>query len=252
MLLDNYMLHGALMIIGAIFSHLFVTALILRQPMQLVKQKRIRTTHSSFTLTNSKGSDEDKPQIDKSSSNKPSCHKENENTNEDRTFDNVCGRWQIIDLAVLKNSSFVIYTISILLHTTSFVTTVTTVLPAHMDVEFSKQEVATAMSVVGVSEFFSRLFFGWFLDRKIIKTKHVLLFTMIVSGTGAVVIPMFKQYEAYLLYASLVGAFASAYVGLLPVLLIECCGLQKLPKTFGLLLSVCSIGLTIGQPTAGE
>lgn len=245
-LIDEFMLPGALMIVGSLFLNICISALLLRQPMQLVKKK----IHEQRQFELSKLQSQDRTQADRL------LTKENSKTKiqpvEQKSTCFLSDLCNVFDFSLFRHGSYMAYVISVTIHMAGFTANLT-VLPAHIrSLGYSKQQMTIAVSIVGAAEIVSRIFFGWFADRKIFQVKHILLFTMIVSGITAELIPLFKSFEALAVYAVIVGIFPGAFWSLMSVLVVECLGLKRLPKAFGLMSMFLAFGVAFSQPAAGK
>ncbi|KAJ8300831.1 LOW QUALITY PROTEIN: hypothetical protein KUTeg_022350 [Tegillarca granosa] len=255
-LIDKFMLQGALMLTAAIFLHLTVTSLCLRQPKEMIRKKKpakMQPEHNSNNVKKFEGNN--------FSTNNQEPNKLNDNNNE-------ISQAMIpkVETMPVRCATFVNYWIFLYSKTvhSSFVQSellsilrvffaILTVLPAHITVlGISEQDVAMIVSFIGASEIVARIFLGIITDQTKLKVQMIIALTMMMSGISAIIIPFFKMFEAYVVFAILMGIFPGAVMSLMPSLLIEITSLQRLPKAFGLIFFLMSFSVIFGQPIAVE
>ncbi|KAJ8300832.1 hypothetical protein KUTeg_022351 [Tegillarca granosa] len=195
-LIDEFMLQGALMLTAAIFLHLAVTSLCLRQPKEMMRKKK-----PAKMKPKNNSNDVNKIEGNNLNTNIQEPNKSSDNNN------------------VKGNNSM-------------------TVLPAHITVlGIPEQDVAMIVSFIGASEIVARIFLGIITDQTKLKVQKIIALTMMMSGISAIIIPFLRFLRR-------------AVMSLMPSLLIEITGLQRLPKAFGLIVFLMSFSVIFGQPIA--
>ncbi|OWF49448.1 monocarboxylate transporter 12-like [Mizuhopecten yessoensis] len=227
-IIDEFGLHGALLIISAVALHICVGGALLRQPQQLAKFK-----HSLDTV------DEETTDLNYQESSKNTAKPSKQKAK------------FVIDFSLFKIPRFSVYvaafTINIIGYAGNF-----SVFPAHVkSLGFSEQQVAIALSMIGATEMFARIFFGWFADKKIVEKKTIVIFSAAVSGASAILIPFLRNFPAMVVYGCIVGIFPGAFWSLMAVMMLECVELERLTSAMGVLSMFMSFGIVISQPVMG-
>lgn len=159
---------------------------------------------------------------------------------------------KIFDFSLFRIPTFRLYVIAcffnILGYSANFAA-----FPAHMqDIKLTEQQLTVAFSCIGALELFSRAFFGWFADLKLIHPKNIVVFCVFLSAIFAFVIPMFPHYWAMIVYGCSIGSFPGAFWSLMAVLLLECVELSRLPSALGVLSLFLAVAIMISQVFAGK
>ncbi|XP_033762280.1 monocarboxylate transporter 13-like [Pecten maximus] len=227
-IIDELGLKGALLIISGVSLHVCVGGALLRQPHQLIKSK-----HSSDKIdeeTKNLNYGENTKIIEKPSKQKSKF---------------------VIDFTLFKIPRFSVYvaafTVNIIGYAGNF-----SAFPAHVkSLGFGEQKVAIALSMIGATEMFARIFFGWFADKKIFQKRTIVIFSAVVSGVSAILIPFLRNFPAMVVYGCIVGIFPGAFWSLMAVMMLECVELDRLTSAMGVLSMFMSFGIVISQPLMG-
>ncbi|XP_076112625.1 monocarboxylate transporter 14-like isoform X1 [Mytilus galloprovincialis] len=227
-LIDKYGLHGALLIIGAVFFHTCAAGLLLRQPPQLLKKKQ-KTEEELALATPQKIETPEKTQS--------GCFNE--------------AKKRIFKLDLFYNAKYTILFCAILFQTANFSGNLVA-LPGHIQsLGLGKQTIALSVSLLGGSEIVARAFLGWFADLNIISRTHLFMVCSFVSTVIAFCIPHLPYKEAVLCYAVLMGVFSGSFWSLMGVLMVDCVGLDNFSPAFGLLSMASAFSIFISQPIIG-
>ncbi|KAF7488829.1 Monocarboxylate transporter 12-B [Sarcoptes scabiei] len=124
----------------------------------------------------------------------------------------------------------------------------------------SPDQAAFLISIIGITNTFGRLLFGYLSDQI---TKNGSIFgikitalglnniCVILSGIAIILAPFCTTYFLVIIDCILFGLFISAYVCLTSVILVDMLGLNKLTNAFGLLCLFRGAASMIGPPLAG-
>ncbi|XP_060067081.1 monocarboxylate transporter 12-like [Ylistrum balloti] len=227
-IIDQFGLQGALLIISGVSLNVCVGGAFLRQPHQLIKIK-----HSTDKLN--KETTDLNCQDNNKSIEKPLKPKSK----------------FLIDFTLFKIPRFSVYvaafTVNIIGYAGNF-----SAFPAHVkSLGFGEQKVAIALSMIGATEMFARIFFGWFADKKIFEKRTIVIFSAAVSGVSAILIPFMRNFPAMVIYGCIVGIFPGAFWSLMAVMMLECVELERLTSAMGVLCMFMSFGIVISQPLMG-
>ncbi|OTF82469.1 hypothetical protein BLA29_003384, partial [Euroglyphus maynei] len=119
---------------------------------------------------------------------------------------------------------------------------------------------AFLISIIGITNTFGRLLFGYLSDHitkngSICGLKITALglnnICVILSGLAVIAAPFCTTYMAVIIDCVLFGLFISAYVCLTSVILVDMLGLERLTNAFGLLCLFRGAASLVGPPLAG-
>lgn len=226
-LIDYYGLHGALLIIGALFFHTCAVSLFLRQPPQMVKKKIPNEDEIEL-----------KPKGDVSQGKKPKGFLQE-------------ARNRMFRFDLFRNPKCTLLFLAIFLQTANFSANLVAIPGQVHSLDLGKQTITIAVSLVGASEIVSRAFLGWFADLNIISRPKIFMVCSGVSTVIGFVIPHLPYKEAVLVYSVLVGAFSGSFWSLMGVLMVDTVGLANFSPAFGLLSVTCACAIFLSQPSAG-
>ncbi|KAK3097129.1 hypothetical protein FSP39_006637 [Pinctada imbricata] len=235
-LLDNYGLHGAMIVLSGVMLNCCISALLFRQPLEL----------SQKISSNITAKDPDLKQSNHTSSSNSSglCHKCLSLRNTLKVL--FTFRWSLF-----KRPAFALITLAYALACTGYDSNFY-IIPALVERKgFGPGAVALSMSIIGIFEVFARVFFGWFVDRKVLSA-HILFFISIsISGVSSLCVPFLHNLELMYCYSAIVGIFTGSLHTFLPTILVNTVGLDNLPAALGLLTVFLAVASGIGQPSLG-
>ena len=154
--------------------------------------------------------------------------------------------------SLFKNPLFSLYVFAFTLCMNGFGNNMI-LIPSHTkDLGYDKTRVSLGVSIMGGCEIFSRIFFGWFADRNIIKRQYIFVFSMGISSVFCFIAPQFESFEFIAVYAAIVGIFPGSFWSLMSVLVIEAVGIENFAPAFGLLTLCLAFGAVFSQPLIGN
>ncbi|KAJ6217390.1 hypothetical protein RDWZM_008547 [Blomia tropicalis] len=124
----------------------------------------------------------------------------------------------------------------------------------------SKESAALLISVIGITNTFGRLLFGFISDRIARNGSFLGIpmtalglnnFCVFISGVSVALIPFCDSYLTVMIVCIMFGLFVSAYICLTSIILVDMLGLDKLTNAFGLLCLFRGASSMIGPPLAG-
>ncbi|XP_071126386.1 monocarboxylate transporter 12-like isoform X1 [Mytilus edulis] len=115
----------------------------------------------------------------------------------------------------------------------------------------NKLDSAFLLSVIGISNTFGRILFGWIADRKGVNRLLLYGTALVICGTVNVMNPLNDSKIYLMIYASVYGMFIGVFVSLNAVILVDLLGLARLNKALGLLMMFQGIATFIGPPLCG-
>lgn len=222
-IIDTYGVMGALLVLSGFLANMCVFAALLREPPKEESEKE----HNGDEI-----------------------FKDDEDENKSCS----CFRKQnsIMKCSLFKKPSFTLLVLSMVSNAMGYASNFT-VLPAHTKaLGYSKNQVTLIFSLTGAIEIIVRPLIGIFVDKKVVSTESVLLFSYFASGVCALVIPFLPYLPALAVYSGSIGIFPGLYTMLMPVLLIDRVGLEQLSPAIGLAVFCLAFGAVISQPISGK
>ena len=224
-LIDSYGLHGALLIIGAVLFHACAASLFLRQPPQLLKNRKL--TDEEIELTPEKKTDTSSGCVYEASR-------------------------RIFKIDLFRIPKYTILLLAIIFQVGNYAGTIVALPGQVRSLKLGKDTIVLSVSLLGAAEMVSRAFLGWFGDLNILKRSTLFMICAFVSAVIAFVIPFLPYKSALLVYSVLVGTFSGSFWSLMGVLIVDCVGLDNFSPAFGLLSMFCAIAICISQPITGK
>ena len=118
-----------------------------------------------------------------------------------------------------------------------------------MDMGHSAQAGSTLLVIVGISNTIGRVGGGRLADQ--LGVVRTFGFSMVMTGTATLLLPLSGAYFVLATYAVIFGFFGGAFMGLMSVVLAELYGIANLPRSMGLGMTAWAIGGFFGSPTSG-
>lgn len=112
-------------------------------------------------------------------------------------------------------------------------------------------EATFLLSIIGISNTFGRVFFGWMADRRWVTALTITNCSLICCGLLTIFCPFLPNYPMLIAYAGLFGFIVAAYVCLTSILLSDLLGVERLTNSFGILVVARGIASLLGTPIAG-
>ncbi|XP_046375639.2 monocarboxylate transporter 12-B-like [Haliotis rufescens] len=120
------------------------------------------------------------------------------------------------------------------------------------DKDISQSDAAIFLLISGAIDFFSRLFYGFLADTKIMRVTTIMAIGLIITGTMTHLTFFFNSYVTLLIYSVVYGMFASSYFCLIPVAIVDLLGLQYMAKTLGFVSLFHGVSMAITHPIVGS
>ena len=121
-----------------------------------------------------------------------------------------------------------------------------------MELGISADRASILMMVLGGSTAIGRIFFGKIVDYGLLDRLHMQQVSLVLSGTGAMLLPLIKSFGGLIAYVISVGLVDGCIVVLMPVLTTTLVGAEHKVVAWGYLVAISSITFTLGPPTAGK
>ncbi|KAL5020977.1 hypothetical protein ScPMuIL_000132 [Solemya velum] len=249
-LIDEYGLQGGMILIGGLMLNVCVAACLFRQPVLATQggngsddtptpdHDPISTVKTNIPADTRLLINTDIPKNKISKSQKSAKKKK-------------CCIGLNFECSLFKTPRFSMWVIAFCLCMTGYSAN-STMIPAHVQaLGYGKDKVALAMSILGISELFARIFMGWLADRKLFPRKYIFIVSMLVSGVAAILLPFFSSFVVMVIYCVIIGIFPGSFFSLISIFIIESVGIEKLSAGFGLVSVSMAIGAALSQPIVG-
>lgn len=249
-LFDEYGLRGGLLVLGGFMMNMCVIASLLRQPYRLHaitdpyknESRQESEQKSSRKLSIKKETDCSQLDQDPQTKSNPAI----------KWFQNVFKNVFKFDWKLLQNIRLDLFILAFSFAMLGY-GSVFYMLPAQMgENRLGKQMVVFALSLLGVCEVFSRVIVGMVVDAKIISPHVIFSLSMLVSGISVVLVPYMTVLIHYCIFSVIIGIFPGSMFTVLPAIIVEESGLNKLPSVFGLVYFFSAIINVVAHPLAGK
>ncbi|XP_052104355.1 monocarboxylate transporter 12-like isoform X2 [Mytilus californianus] len=155
------------------------------------------------------------------------------------------------DFGLLTNPAFTIFVVSNYFTALGF-NTPYVYLPDRAEEKGMNQfDSAFLLSIIGISNTFGRIIFGWIADRKCVNRLLLYGISLVICGTANVLNPLNDSKVYLMMYSSVYGMFIGVFVSLNTVILVDLLGSERLDKALGLLMMFQGIGCFLGPPICG-
>ncbi|KAK3787460.1 hypothetical protein RRG08_025726 [Elysia crispata] len=126
-------------------------------------------------------------------------------------------------------------------------------LPLHAgNIGEDRDRSALLLSFIGLTDLLGRLFIGWFTDLKLFERRYVMVLFAFLSGLLCLLVPFLKTFGGLAAYAVGYGFSAGSYVTLIPVVLSDTLGPEKLPSSYGMVAMAMSTTLIPAPLVCGQ
>ena len=116
---------------------------------------------------------------------------------------------------------------------------------------FSDQKSASVLSSIGIGGTFGRVFHGWLVDRKLLKSTTLYEIALLLAAVGTLINPVSNTYYGYVISAIIIGFTAGIMYPLFYTLLRQMVGLEQLATATGLTYLFDGFGYMAGGYLAG-
>ncbi|XP_063427629.1 monocarboxylate transporter 12-like [Mytilus trossulus] len=171
-------------------------------------------------------------------------------------FDSTDSTWSScfsrhFDFGLLTNPIFTIFVVSNYFTAFGFNTPYVYLPDRAEEKGMNQVDSAFLLSIIGISNTFGRIIFGWIADQKCVNRLLLYSMSLVICGTANVLNP-FNDSKVYLMmYSAVYGMFNGVFVSLNSVILVDLLGPKRLDKALGLLMMFQGCGTLIGPPICG-
>ncbi|XP_060079659.1 monocarboxylate transporter 3-like [Ylistrum balloti] len=155
------------------------------------------------------------------------------------------------ELRLWKNRVFIVWTLSITSVMFGFYIPYVHLVSYAEDIGISPDQGSIFVMLLGASTAIGRISFGKIVQLGFLNRIHMHQISMVITGTGVMLLPMIKTFSGIVAYVIVVGLVDGCYVVLLPVLTTSLMGPENTVLAWCFLVGTSSITFTLGPPIAG-
>ncbi|XP_067143318.1 monocarboxylate transporter 12-like [Centruroides vittatus] len=115
----------------------------------------------------------------------------------------------------------------------------------------TKREASYLISVIGIFNTLGRIIFGYISDKCGQNRLWLYIGSLAVCGFSISLSTFYFNYIQMIIFSAIFGLFYGAYISLLPIILVDLFGLEKLTDSFGFVLFFQGIASFFGIPITG-
>ncbi|CAF1004952.1 unnamed protein product [Rotaria sordida] len=157
-----------------------------------------------------------------------------------------------INLNLLRNPSFTLFTISNFLSSLGFFVPYNFAHDLAKDSHVEETDRKFVIMAIGLSTCFGHVIIGYLADLKWVNRLTLYNLTLIIAGLATIFAPYSGSHILpHLVYGSFFGFFSGGYVGLTSIITVDLVGIDKLSNGMGIILLFQGIATGIGTPAAG-
>ncbi|OWF53663.1 uncharacterized protein LOC110446130 [Mizuhopecten yessoensis] len=155
------------------------------------------------------------------------------------------------ELRLWKNRVFIVWTLAITSVMFGFYIPYVHLVSYAEDIGIPPERGSIFVMLLGASTAIGRISFGKIVQLGFLNRIHMHQISMVITGTGVMLLPMIKTFSGIAVYVIVVGLVDGCYVVLLPVLTTSLMGAENTVIAWCFLVGTSSITFTLGPPVAG-
>lgn len=156
------------------------------------------------------------------------------------------------DFSLLASPTFIVYGLSCFLCMFGFFIPFNFLPALAQDLQFSINEGALLISIIGISNTVSRIVVGWVSDQSWADCLLINNVALLIGGVVTCFVPFYKMYAILAIYSVIFGIAIAAFVSLRSIIMVELLGIERLTNAFGLVTLCQGLSSFIGSPIAGS
>ncbi|KAI6240830.1 Monocarboxylate transporter 5 [Aphelenchoides fujianensis] len=158
---------------------------------------------------------------------------------------------EMIDINLLKDPVMVLLCLTNIVAMLGFYVPLVFIIDLAVTRGSSVANGTVLLSIIGATNTFGRIFFGWLTDRRLFSALAISNVSLLVCGFLTIFCFALGSYPLLCVYASLFGFAISAFISLTSIVLSDLLGVERLTNSFGLLIVSRGLASLIGTPLAG-
>ncbi|KAK0179893.1 hypothetical protein PV327_005604 [Microctonus hyperodae] len=158
---------------------------------------------------------------------------------------------EMLGLSLMKDPVFLLFVMSNFCTSIGFNIPYIYIVAQAKTRSISKDTAQYLISIIGIANTVGRITLGYISDKPWINRLLTYNLCLTICGISTVLSAFCYSLTSFVIYASVFGFTAGAYVGLTSVVLVDLLGLEHLTNAFGLVLLFQGIASFLGPPIAG-
>ncbi|KAE9553175.1 hypothetical protein FO519_003614 [Halicephalobus sp. NKZ332] len=158
---------------------------------------------------------------------------------------------QMVDVNLLKNPIMMLLCVSNIFGMLGFYIPFVFIIDLAKTREADQNSATLLVSIIGITNTFGRVIFGWVADRRWVTALAITNFSLIFCGILTALCFFAVNYTLLVVYSCLFGFVVAAYICLTSIVLSDLLGVEQLTNSFGLLVVARGIATLVGTPLAG-
>ncbi|GAB1597584.1 monocarboxylate transporter 12-like [Argonauta hians] len=158
---------------------------------------------------------------------------------------------QTLNPVLLTDPIFLIFLISNFFISVGYIVPYIYIPDYALERKLDSNKAAMLVSIIGVSNTFGRVVFGYLSDNPRINRIMLYATSLVICGIATLLFPFLEIYPLQVLYSVIFGIFTGVFISITSVVLVDLLGLENLTNSFGLTLMIQGIATLIGPPFAG-
>uniref|UniRef100_A0AAY4BAL5 Major facilitator superfamily (MFS) profile domain-containing protein n=1 Tax=Denticeps clupeoides TaxID=299321 RepID=A0AAY4BAL5_9TELE len=158
---------------------------------------------------------------------------------------------KVLDLSLLNNPFFCIYTWSLVFSQLAYFIPYFHLSARARNLGIDAMDASFIISVAGITETVAQLASGWLTDRNLLNKYHYHKAYLILCGLVNLLSPLATSYILLMVYAIFFAIFCGGYMALLLPVLVDLVGSEKLNNSMGFSMFFVGLGCLTGPPLAG-
>ncbi|XP_039604468.1 monocarboxylate transporter 5 [Polypterus senegalus] len=172
-------------------------------------------------------------------------------SNEEKPVSSATSKKKILDLTLLKNPFFCIFTWSVVFSQLAYFIPYFHLSARARTLGIDPMDASFIISVAGITETLSQLVSGWITDKNLLHKYHCHKAYLILCGIVNLLAPLATTYSQIIVYAVIYAIFCGGYMALLLPVQVDMMGVSSINSSMGLSMFFVGIGCLTGPPTAG-
>ncbi|XP_066273560.1 monocarboxylate transporter 13-like [Branchiostoma lanceolatum] len=157
----------------------------------------------------------------------------------------------LFDLSLMKSVPFVLLSISFFMFHLGYLVPGIGVVPRAQRAGIEETQVSFLPSIISISDLVGRLLSGGLSKIPGCSRTFQFITLNVIIAVGAVVFPVTQTYSGMAAYAVWHGLANGLCYPLIPTLVVDVAGVERIASAMGMVMFITSIGLTLGLPIAG-
>ena len=169
-----------------------------------------------------------------------------------KAWNNTTKLKSIMNMDILHNKGYLLLCLNNVLSTLGHTIVIVHLSAYSTSLGYHKTKGAMLFSAMGAAGWAGRLFYGVLIQKTPASSIGVYTIGFISCAASSIVCPFLEQYPLIMVYSIIYGFSYGVYGTLMPMILVNMLGADKVASGYGYALVCCAIGSVTGGPLAGK